>query len=182
MQLINKKDHEILEFGIIYPGHDGTMLVSYFDEKTGKWERHRDTADKFVPLESPTGKKLMQPKPNPEPETASDSEPCKGSENVRIAKANWEIIVNIVVEQLGVSIEHVLPDTNFVDDLGADSLDLVELWMAFEEQTGLTIPEEEAAKLVSPRLVARWLCDKKWGPFAIPANGSAAAEFLEIQK
>jgi len=55
----------------------------------------------------------------------------------------------IIVEQLGVNPEQVTPEAAFVDDLGADSLDTVELVMALEEEFGLEIPDEEAEKLTS---------------------------------
>src|SRR6266704_3106312 len=56
-------------------------------------------------------------------------------------------VKSIIVEQLGVDEEEVTPDASFVDDLGADSLDTVELVMAFEEEFGLEIPDEDAEKI-----------------------------------
>ncbi len=53
-------------------------------------------------------------------------------------------VKSIIVEQLGVDEEEVTPDASFVDDLGADSLDTVELVMAFEEEFGIEIPDEDA--------------------------------------
>ena len=62
--------------------------------------------------------------------------------------ANIDDRVNeIIVEQLGVSAEQVSPEAKFVEDLGADSLDTVELVMALEEEFGVNIPEEEADKI-----------------------------------
>jgi acyl carrier protein len=58
-----------------------------------------------------------------------------------------EKVKGIIVEQLGVDEEEVTPDASFVDDLGADSLDTVELVMAFEEEFGLEIPDEDAEKI-----------------------------------
>ena len=58
-----------------------------------------------------------------------------------------EQVKNIVVEQLGVSVDEVVPEASFVDDLGADSLDLVELVMVLEEEFGKEIPDEEAEKI-----------------------------------
>ncbi|MFH0811536.1 MAG: acyl carrier protein [Pseudomonadota bacterium] len=55
----------------------------------------------------------------------------------------------IIMEQLGVSEEEVKPEASFVDDLGADSLDLVELVMALEEEFGQEIPDEDAEKIVT---------------------------------
>ncbi len=58
-----------------------------------------------------------------------------------------EKVKSIVVDQLGVDEEQVVPDASFVDDLGADSLDQVELVMAREEEFGLEIPDEDAEKI-----------------------------------
>ena len=56
-------------------------------------------------------------------------------------------VKEIVCEQLGVSAEEVTPEASFIEDLGADSLDIVELVMALEEEFGLDIPDEDADKL-----------------------------------
>ena len=58
-----------------------------------------------------------------------------------------EKVKEIIVKQLGVSESEVTPEASFINDLGADSLDTVELVMAFEEEFGLEIPDEEAEKL-----------------------------------
>ena len=58
-----------------------------------------------------------------------------------------EKVRDIIVEQLGVDEEEVTSDASFVDDLGADSLDTVELVMAFEEEFSLEIPDEDAEKI-----------------------------------
>jgi acyl carrier protein len=55
----------------------------------------------------------------------------------------------IIVEQLGVDPDQVSMEASFVDDLGADSLDTVELVMALEEEFGIEIPDEEAEKIVT---------------------------------
>ncbi len=60
-----------------------------------------------------------------------------------------EKVKTIIVEQLGVSEEQVKPEAKFVEDLGADSLDTVELVMAFEEEFDITVPDEDAEKLTS---------------------------------
>jgi acyl carrier protein len=58
-----------------------------------------------------------------------------------------ERVRKIIVEQLGVDEDEVTPSAHFVDDLGADSLDTVELVMAFEEEFNLEIPDEDAEKI-----------------------------------
>ena len=60
-----------------------------------------------------------------------------------------ERVKDVVVEQLGVSQDQVNPQASFIDDLGADSLDTVELVMAFEEEFGIDIPEEDAEKMLT---------------------------------
>lgn len=60
-----------------------------------------------------------------------------------------ERVTQIIVDQLGVESSEVLPEASFVDDLGADSLDQVELIMAFEEDFDLEIPDGDAAKIVT---------------------------------
>ena len=58
-----------------------------------------------------------------------------------------EKVKSIIVDQLGVDAEQVTPEASFTDDLGADSLDVVELVMAFEEEFGIEIPDEDAEKI-----------------------------------
>ena len=58
-----------------------------------------------------------------------------------------ERVQKIIAEHLNVDTSKVIPAANFIDDLGADSLDTVELVMAFEEEFGLDIPDEEAEKI-----------------------------------
>jgi acyl carrier protein len=60
-------------------------------------------------------------------------------------------VKDIIINELGVEAEKVTPEASFVDDLGADSLDTVELVMAFEEEFGMEIPDEEAEKLQTVR-------------------------------
>ena len=62
-------------------------------------------------------------------------------------KSIEQLVKEIIVEQLSVSAEEVVPEASFVDDLGADSLDLVELIMVFEEKFGQEIPDEAAEKI-----------------------------------
>ena len=59
----------------------------------------------------------------------------------------YDQVKAIIVEQLGVDAEDVKPEASFVDDLGADSLDIVELVMALEEKFDLQIPDEDAEKI-----------------------------------
>tara|TARA_B100001167_G_scaffold92200_1_gene55935 strand:- start:830 stop:1072 length:243 start_codon:yes stop_codon:yes gene_type:complete len=63
----------------------------------------------------------------------------------------------IIVNELGVELEKVTDDASFVEDLGADSLDTVELVMAFEEEFGLDIPDEEAEKMRTVGDAVRYL-------------------------
>ena len=58
-----------------------------------------------------------------------------------------EKVKNIIVEQLGVDMESVTPEASFIDDLGADSLDIVELVMTMEEEFDLEIPDDDAEKI-----------------------------------
>ena len=71
-----------------------------------------------------------------------------------------ERVKEIIVEQLGVNAEQVTSEASFIDDLGADSLDTVELIMAFEEEFGAEIPDEEAEKLTTVGKVAEYLKGK----------------------
>lgn len=71
-----------------------------------------------------------------------------------------EKVRDIIVEQLGVNKEQVVPTASFIEDLGADSLDTVELVMAFEEEFGATIPDEDAGKLTSVGKVIEYLKEK----------------------
>jgi acyl carrier protein len=69
-------------------------------------------------------------------------------------------IKDIIVEQLGVDPERVKEDAKFIDDLGADSLDIVELIMAMEEEFDIEIPDEDAEKLVNVKNVQEYLESK----------------------
>jgi len=69
-------------------------------------------------------------------------------------------VKEIIVEQLGVNAEQVTPEASFVEDLGADSLDTVELVMAFEEEFGAEIPDEDAEKLTTVGAVIEYLKSK----------------------
>ena len=66
-------------------------------------------------------------------------------------------VIEIIVEQLGVSEEEVTLEASFIDDLGADSLDLVELIMAMEEEFGLEISDEDAEKILTVQDVVNYI-------------------------
>ena len=69
-------------------------------------------------------------------------------------------ITEIIVEQLGVKPEEVVNEASFVDDLGADSLDTVELVMALEEEFGIEIPDEDAEKIQTVGDAIRYIDEK----------------------
>ena len=66
----------------------------------------------------------------------------------------------IIAKQLGVDIEKVTPEASFIDDLGADSLDTVELVMAFEESFNVEIPDEDAEKILKVQDAIKYIDDK----------------------
>lgn len=66
----------------------------------------------------------------------------------------------IVADQLGVEAEQVTPEASFVDDLNADSLDLVELIMAFEEEYGMEISDEDAEKIATVQDAVDYIKDR----------------------
>ena len=70
-------------------------------------------------------------------------------------------VKDIIVEQLGVNAEQVTPTARFIEDLGADSLDTVELVMAFEEEFGAEIPDEKAEKLLTVGDVITYIKEKQ---------------------
>ncbi len=70
-------------------------------------------------------------------------------------------VKEIIVEQLGVNAEQVTPTARFIEDLGADSLDTVELVMAFEEEFGAEIPDEQAEKLLTVNDVINYIKEKQ---------------------
>ncbi len=70
-------------------------------------------------------------------------------------------VKDIIVEQLGVSADQVKLEAKFIEDLGADSLDTVELVMAFEEEFGIEVPDEEAEKLQSVTDVVTYVTNAK---------------------
>jgi acyl carrier protein len=83
----------------------------------------------------------------------------KSNEHNMADKPIDQKVKDIVVEQLGVNADQVVPEAKFIEDLGADSLDTVELIMALEEEFGIEVPDEEAEKLVSVGDVIRYIED-----------------------
>jgi acyl carrier protein len=75
-------------------------------------------------------------------------------------KSISEKVKDIIVEQLGVNPEQVTETASFIEDLGADSLDTVELVMAFEEEFGVEVPDEDAEKLLTVGDVVKYIEEK----------------------
>jgi acyl carrier protein len=69
-------------------------------------------------------------------------------------------VKEVIAEQLGVDMDRIKPEASFIDDLGADSLDIVELVMAMEEEFGIEIPDEDAEKLKTVGDVCSYLQTK----------------------
>jgi acyl carrier protein len=76
-------------------------------------------------------------------------------------KSIEERVKDIIVDQLGVSAEQVTAEAKFVEDLGADSLDTVELVMALEEEFDVEVPDDEAEKLQAVKDVVSFITSKK---------------------
>ena len=75
--------------------------------------------------------------------------------------STFEKVRDIVVEQLGVEADEVTIESTFIDDLGADSLDIVELIMAFEEEFAIEIPDEAAEKIKTVQAVVSYIDQNK---------------------
>lgn len=71
-----------------------------------------------------------------------------------------EKVKSIIAEQLGVKVEEVIDTASFIDDLGADSLDTVELVMALEEEFSIEIPDEDAEKMKTVGDAAKYIEEK----------------------
>ena len=69
-------------------------------------------------------------------------------------------VKEIIAKQLGVDMEKVTPEASFIEDLGADSLDTVELVMAFEEAFNIEIPDEDAEKILKVQDAIKYIEDK----------------------
>jgi len=72
-----------------------------------------------------------------------------------------EKVKKMIVEQLGVNESEVNPEAKFIDDLGADSLDIVELVMALEDEYGIEIPDEDAEKIATVGDAIRYIEEHK---------------------
>lgn len=72
-----------------------------------------------------------------------------------------EKVKKMIVEQLGVNESEVTPEAKFIDDLGADSLDIVELVMALEDEYGIEIPDEDAEKIETVGDAIRYIEEHK---------------------
>jgi acyl carrier protein len=72
-----------------------------------------------------------------------------------------EKVREVIAKQLGVSVSDVTDEASFVDDLGADSLDTVELVMAFEESFGVEIPDEDAEKILKVKDAIEYIKNKQ---------------------
>mgnify|MGYP000869580705 FL=1 len=68
-----------------------------------------------------------------------------------------DTIKQIIADQLGIDEDEVVPEASFIDDLGADSLDIVELIMAFEEEFDMEIPDEDAEKIKTVQNVVDYI-------------------------
>lgn len=85
---------------------------------------------------------------------------CGINEEEEKVEVSQDKIKQIIADQLGVKKEEVTDNAKFVGDLGADSLDTVELVMALEEEFGIEIPDEEAEKLVTVGDALRYIDEK----------------------
>src|SRR5213596_1367167 len=90
-------------------------------------------------------------------------------------KSIEEKVKDIIVEQLGVNPEQVTPQASFIEDLGADSLDIVELVMAFEEEFGVEVPDEDAEKLQTVGDVINYIKERAKQQSGGESGGTAAS-------
>jgi acyl carrier protein len=86
-----------------------------------------------------------------------------GEKEATVSAAVEDKVKKIIIDQLGVDEAEVTPEAKFIDDLGADSLDTVELVMALEEEFGLEIPDEDAEKIATVRDAINYIQEHKKG-------------------
>ncbi len=72
-----------------------------------------------------------------------------------------EKVIEVVIDKLGVEEDKIVPDASFIDDLGADSLDTVELIMQLEEEFGIEIPDEDAEKITTVQSAVDFIAESK---------------------
>ena len=94
--------------------------------------------------------------------------------------ATFDKVRDIVVEQLGSEADEVTLESTFIDDLGADSLDIVELIMAFEEEFNVEIPDEAAEKIKTVQDVVNYIDQNKEETAALCRNRAQNSSFREI--
>src|SRR5947199_9591729 len=95
-------------------------------------------------------------------------------------KTTEEKVKDIIVEQLGVNPEQVTPQASFIEDLGADSLDIVELVMAFEEEFSVEVPDEDAEKLQTVGDVSNYIKERANTPRGRDAGASSRSGHTTI--
>lgn len=78
-----------------------------------------------------------------------------------MANAIFDKVKAIIVDQLGVEEEEVTMESSFIEDLGADSLDIVELIMALEEEFEIEVPDEDAEKLLTVESAVKYITERK---------------------
>src|SRR3954469_21023842 len=90
-------------------------------------------------------------------------------------------VKRIIIDELGVDEQEVTPNARFIDDLGADSLDTVELVMRFEEEFGIEIPDEDAEKIQSVRDAYNYI-DQHKGKWDVGAGLVPARDYLYLAR
>lgn len=88
-----------------------------------------------------------------------DNKQLKGGELIMSSEEIFEKVKGVIVEQLGVAEGNITMKASFIDDLGADSLDIVELIMALEEEFDIEIPDSDAEKVVTVGDVVEYIKD-----------------------
>ena len=88
-----------------------------------------------------------------------DNKQLKGGELIMSSEEVFEKVKNVIIEQLGVAENNITMEASFIDDLGADSLDIVELIMALEEEFDIEIPDSDAEKVVTVGDVVEYIKD-----------------------